>query len=231
MSAKLILFGILVALILISLIPKQEVLAQTQSGPYLKFIKRECVKNDGSSVGAIIVCIVIYKVENDGNTNYDWYVVQVDFQIIPGKFLYGNKWLSADAVIKLTLSYCPSYINYCIFDYSPTTTVGASTVGVSITAGFSGLNPTLSITLSWYYSVADVVVWDYSDMRNNKVHWWHNINERKDVGKYVYYMKPGFTLIFPEGYKYSLKYEFTGRFIHENTYQIVEIWKTGTFYY
>jgi hypothetical protein len=41
MSAKLILFGILVALILISLIPKQEVLAQTQSGPYLKFIKRE----------------------------------------------------------------------------------------------------------------------------------------------------------------------------------------------
>ncbi|MFZ8848869.1 MAG: hypothetical protein ACO2OV_01355, partial [Thermoproteota archaeon] len=69
-------------------------------------------------------------------------------------------------MIKLTLSYCPSYINYCIFDYSPTTTVGASTVGVSITAGFSGLNPTLSITLSWYYSVADVVVWNYSDMRN-----------------------------------------------------------------
>jgi hypothetical protein len=41
MKARLLLFWILATLILISSIPKQEVLAQTQSGPYLKFIKRE----------------------------------------------------------------------------------------------------------------------------------------------------------------------------------------------
>jgi hypothetical protein len=230
MKARLLLFWILATLILISSIPKQEVLAQTQSGPYLKFIKRQCDESNIYSEGRFRVCVVIYKVENDGNPNYDWYVMQVDFQIIPGQFLFGNGWKNADAEMRLSVNSCAgSGGYYCIFDYSPTTTIGTSTVGVSITAGFSGLDPTLTVTLSWYYSVSDVVIRDRSDILNNRVDWWHDINENANVGSYVYYMKPGFTLIFPEGYKSSLSYTFRASFINGNTIKSFTLQGTITY--
>jgi hypothetical protein len=100
---------------------------------------------------------------------------------------------------------------------------------VSITAGFSGLDPTLTVTLSWYYSVSDVVIRDRSDILNNRVDWWHDINENANVGSYVYYMKPGFTLIFPEGYKSSLSYTFRASFI--NGYTIKSFTLQGTITY
>ncbi len=84
--------------------------------------------------------------------------------------------------------------NNMLSDYDPTTTVGATTVGVTIGASVSsseGGSNTVTVNLSWSYTVSDVIIHDMSDFYQELAKWWHDIDETKFVGSNTYMIEPG----------------------------------------
>ncbi len=111
---------------------------------------------------------------------------------MPGEELWSSGWKTADMYTWIDADYYQS--NYFLSDYSPTTTSGATTVGVSIgvSAGEGGAQ--VSASQSWSYTISDVVVHDQSDYSQELAKWWHDVNEGKAVGSDTYQIEPGATI-------------------------------------
>ena len=68
-------------------------------------------------------------------------------------------------------------------------------MGVSLGGGGSSSGPSINVGVSgsWSYSIADVVVYNESEIVNNSVMITHDIDENKNVGK-AYIAEPGVML-------------------------------------
>ena len=75
--------------------------------------------------------------------------------------------------------------------HAPTTTPGNSTVTVSIGTEV-GLPDIVgaNVSVSWNYSVPDVVVNDRSNTGVGLIDIWHDVDEDENVGEYTYYIEP-----------------------------------------
>ncbi|WP_297437744.1 hypothetical protein [Thermococcus sp.] len=157
--------------------------------------------DDWKPYGRLNVRTIYYKLINDGSTTYDWYDVHVRQQSVPGKELWSDsEWRTADMYTWVDADYYNSY--GFLSDYAPTTTSGASTVGVSIGVSAGEDGATISASQSWSYTIPDVFVHDQSDYSQELAKWWHDVAEDKAVGSDTYQIEPGATLRFPE---YGLK--------------------------
>lgn len=140
--------------------------------------------------GRMNVATKYYKLYDDNSGTYDWYDIRFKHQSVPGDSLgWSGGWKTADLYAWLDADYYDT--SYKLYDYGPTTTSGTSTVGVSVgvTAGESGAG--VSASMSWSYSISDVVVNDQSDFYVDRAKWWHDVNQAANVGKYTYLSEPG----------------------------------------
>ena len=138
-----------------------------------------------------------YKLYNDNSGTYDWYDIHVRHQSVPGSQAWGNEWKTADMYTWIDANYYQS--NYMLSDYQPTTTSGSTTVGVSVgvTAGEEGAS--VSSSLTWSYTISDVVVHDESDYDLELAKWHHDVNEGASVGSNTYQIEPGACIRVPNG--------------------------------
>ncbi len=146
--------------------------------------------------GRLNLRTIYYKLLNDKSTEYDWYNAHIRQQSVPGKELWDSNWRTADMYTRIKANYYNS--NGFLSDYAPTTTLGTTTVGVSIgvSAGEDGAQ--VSVSQSWSYTIPDVRVYDESDYSQELAKWRHDIAEDKAVGSNTYQIEPGATLRFPQ---------------------------------
>ncbi|ANF22644.1 hypothetical protein [Thermococcus piezophilus] len=147
--------------------------------------------------GRLNVRSLYYKLSNDGSYTYDWYSVHVRQQSVPGEYLWDSSWKTADMYTWIDADYYNS--DYFLSDYAPTTTVGSTTVGVSIGVSAGEDGASISASLSWSYTLPDVVVYDQSDYYLELAKWWHNVDEGAPVGSSTYQIEPGATIRVPQG--------------------------------
>jgi hypothetical protein len=140
-----------------------------------------------SPYGILSVNDRLYMME-DLNPTYNWFTYHFVIQTEPGDLRWKNGWRNADLWNSIDVDAYdpPSHLS----DYGPTTTVGASTISVSISASASD-NPGVSVGMSWAYSLPDVVVHDLSSLSRGLASWWHDIDESKFVGGDSYKIQPG----------------------------------------
>ena len=162
--------------------------------PYLQEVKeyRYCPLLDSKPHGRLNVIVPIKKLMEDSVPDYDWYFYEIRVQTVPGYVAYGSDWRTADTWAKHEVHNPGTY--RWLVDYDPTTTSGVETVTVSLSASAGPQGPSAGYGTSWSYSVSDVVVKDLSDYSEHRAYWWHDIDEKKDVGKYTYQSKPGFVV-------------------------------------
>ena len=112
-------------------------------------------------------------------------------------YLYGTA--NTDGGYRLSdiqMSYgLPNGTNLCGHGPSNTSGTSGSSVGVSLGGGGSSSGPSINVGVSgsWSYSIADVVVYNESEIVNNSVMITHDIDENKNVGK-AYIAEPGVML-------------------------------------
>ncbi|WP_297073749.1 hypothetical protein [Thermococcus sp.] len=146
--------------------------------------------------GRLNVRTIYYKLMNDGSSQYDWYDVHVRQQSIPGKELGWSDWRTARMYTWIKANYYNP--NCFLSDYSPTTTSGTTTVGVSIGVSVGDDGAQVSASQSWSYTIPDVQVYDESDYSQELAKWVHKIAPDKAVGMATYQIEPGATLRFRE---------------------------------
>lgn len=114
--------------------------------------------------GRMNFVIRVYKLINDGNSNYAWFDIENNFETVPGAVAYSNTWRNADQDNYQDIDARSGHANDELVDYDPTSTSGSSTtvVNIGVTAGSQGASVTASI--SWMYSTVDVPVTCRCDM-------------------------------------------------------------------
>ena len=146
--------------------------------------------------GRLNVRTSYYKLMNDGSSQYDWYDVHVKQQSIPGKELGWSDWRTSDMYTWIDADYYNP--NGFLSGYSPTTTSGATTVGVSIGVSAGDEGAQIGASQSWSYTIPDVMVYDESDYSKELAKWRHHLARDKAVSKTTYQIEPGATLRFKE---------------------------------
>ena len=170
----------------------------TEDGaPYLRFVREyyyaPLLASDPH--GKLNLIADIYNLWDDGTPSHDWYFYQVRLQAVPGVIAYPSIW-----GYRNEHTWARHQIPYggwsrWLVDYDPTTTSGTSTTGVSLTAAAGTSGPSVGFTWSWSYSIADVVVLDYSDYSTHTAYWQHDIDHwSPTVGEHTYQSKPGFVV-------------------------------------
>lgn len=146
--------------------------------------------NNWCPYGELNVRTLYYKLMNDYSDQYDWYAIHVRQQSVPGILSCSSDYKTSDMYTWIDADYYNS--NNMLSDYDPTTTVGATTVGVTLGVTVSSDNSaTITVSLSWSYTVPDVIIHDRSDFNQELAKWWHDIDETKPVGSNTYMIEPG----------------------------------------
>ncbi len=124
------------------------------------------------SYGKFMVGWNILKLQNDASTTFDWFMVIVNFNSVPGVRACGSGYYHSKQYEKGWISAYSS--GSYITEYGPTTTSGTATVaftlGVSISAS-PGVN--LGVTFGW--SVPDIRVLDRSNLAIRQAAWYHDM--------------------------------------------------------
>ncbi len=169
---------------------------------------------------------------NDQNPNYHWRYYRFKSQMVPGTLACSSDWRNADVKEVLDADYYTS--EGFLSDYSPTTTSGINTVtvglSVSIQGDRDGVSPGVTLSVSWSYSIPDVVVHDQSDFSLMKAAWWHDINEAAYVGSNTYLAQPGAIIRLPEHGTYSWYTETIGQWAHKVCTWIFCHWELSGYY-
>ncbi len=185
-----------------------------------------------SDKGKLSVHIIIYKLANDNNDYYDWYMIQTLAQIIPGQLLSGNGWKSADFKAKYYIQYY--YSNHKLVGYAPTTTTSTRTVGWSVGLNLATIGEELvPLPLPDYaesYSIPEVVIRDKSNFKEHKVHLWFDIDEEKDSGSYTYLCRHMFIVRVPQDHSLMIGAYFDVQFMKFIPYQGWASWEWGWHY-
>ncbi|MDR0523240.1 MAG: hypothetical protein LBG62_02305 [Candidatus Methanoplasma sp.] len=127
--------------------------------------------------------MTMYTVVEESNARYNYYQTHYRLQSVPE---------SGARTADMYISSQHNQNNMALVDYSPTTSSGSSTVGVSVGASVAtGGTGSISLTGSWQYSVSDVMVIDQSNFGTNSFSTWHNVDETKSVGSATYVIEPG----------------------------------------
>ncbi|MEO0248155.1 MAG: hypothetical protein ABIN58_01175 [candidate division WOR-3 bacterium] len=160
--------------------------------------------------GQLNVIRTWYKLQDDGSSSYDWRNLEVSMQIVPGKVVYSSNWRNDDTWVSIDVNERKSH--YQLIDYGPTTTSGQSsiTIDVGVQAGQDGA--AVSASMSWGYSVSDVVVQDSSNFSTELFYLQHLIDQSKTVGQYTYLHKPGLTYRLNNGELSELRQQYRAKF-------------------
>jgi hypothetical protein len=194
--------------------------AKDTTSPYFSSVhQRDWTSGDTwNPYGRMNVRTIFSKLYNDGSSSYDWFDIRFKHQTLPGSAIWSSGWRNADLYTWVDADYVNS--SYFLSDYAPTTTQGASSVGVSVgvTAGADGASVNASI--SWSYTITDVPVYDQSDFSQELAKWWHNIDESKGVGSNTYMAEPGACVRVPSGhtpynYSYRMKEHYGAKYAKE----------------
>lgn len=165
------------------------------------------ISGASGAVGRLNVKTVYSQANNDGSSTKDFWEVRYIAQILPAQLVNpggtGWGWKNEDLWV---LGDANSGVSTGLLkDYGPTTTIGASSAGIELTASTGGGG----ISRNWSYTASDVEVRDYSDFSKQSVQWWHNINGSKPVGSSSYKVEPGALVELPQGtVAYNKMYEY-----------------------
>lgn len=186
-------FMLTLSLILISLIPHINVYADA---PYLTKVGYYYLPQliDSNPHGRLNLYVVIYRLMNDGNPNYDWYYYFIQIQTVPGKVAYNSDWVTADHTAEHTLASFDAGTNNWFVDYGPTTFYGyysaSTSVIVRLTAGY---------IFTYKYDISYVKVIDLSDYSQYRIKWIHDFNEQGappgSSPDSIYNAKPSFVVL------------------------------------
>jgi len=195
-------FMLTLSLILISLIPHINVYADA---PYLTKVGYYYLPQliDSNPHGRLNLYVVIYRLMNDGNPNYDWYYYVIQIQTVPGKVAYNSDWVTADHTAEHTLASLDAGTNNRFVDYSPTTSDGyysaSASVTVSLTSNGGGVTTGVAYTFTYTYNIPYVKVIDLSDYSQYRIKWLHDFNEQGappgSPPDSTYNARPGFVVL------------------------------------
>jgi len=179
-----------------------------------------------SPYGRLTGIFDMYKLD-EGSTSWDWYLIKVRIQTVPGKYVYGSDWRT-----DYTWSY--NYIRYYysyqyLLGYAPTTTTGTQTSGwtFNLGIGVAGKYPVPLPSGGWvnYWTSSDVQVKDMGDFVSHGAHWWNEINEGANVGMYTYLSEAAYIVMTYNGYSLGIYFSFGVRWL------LPQPWPYPTQYY
>jgi hypothetical protein len=164
--------------------------------------------------GKMNLVLTTYRLENDASATYTWYTTKNFIEMVPGYWCYSNYWRNGGMVNEDDLDAAGYHGNDELIDYDPPTTSGQSTttVGIGVTAGSDGAAVTAS--MSWSYSISDIVVQCGCQSDLELVYWDHNINEGwgdnvPAVARYTVNCQPGWVVRTSNGNSFYLQEYFT----------------------
>ena len=132
----------------------------------------------------------LWKLTNENDPINDWYMLILRQQSLPGvQWCPGSTWYWQKNVNQVALNVFHG--GTWITEHSPTTTLGDSSVGVSLgLSGGGGSAPGGDVGVSYSYSLPDVKIKDYS---NYPLRWveWHHVRNGGDVDRLSYIIEPG----------------------------------------
>jgi len=159
----------------------------------------------------------LYKVLDDGNPNYVWFVYRFIDQIIPGELIWGNGWRNNILAQLIDADYNDptGFLSY----YSPSTYVSAETKTKSVELSISGgkdkdgvsVGGSLTIGYSWSYTKPDIEIIDQSDYSLELAKWENRINKGKAVGTSTVQLEPGAIIRYPEGGTHHFRTMYIGQ--------------------
>ena len=145
-----------------------------------------------------------YYILPDASQTYDYIAAHYYVQMIPngGSF---NSGLDVK-------SECNNV--YALMSYGPATTIGTTSTSANIALN-AGLDVSVTAGLSWAYSIADVVVYNYSDITTKKLDIRHNVDETKPVGTTTFFAEPGKIVKLTAGNTYTSTDTYKSQFCHK----------------
>jgi len=160
---------------------------------------------DESPYGRFNVIVSIYKIKEDGVSEWDWYFYELKLQSVPGNVAYGfpywrtNEfwaWHKVDFQRKCISTPVGTFCwdNSWLVDYGPTTTSGQTSVTYTLSCSAGPSGPGAGFSMGYTYSIPDVTVIDISDYSENRAEWIHDIYYWSNAALYTYQAKPGFVV-------------------------------------
>ncbi len=220
---KIILLTLLVLLIV--LFKPVIIIAQSEPSNETRWIHVKTVISHSSydSRGVHTLIYTIYKLEN---TTIDKriYLIKVEVQVVPGEVLLSNDY--RNDYVRLYVDTDCYYGKIILLGYSPTTTVGSSTVSSGFTLSVSPIVIEKYIiplpSFEWTpgqvsTTISDVIIKDESIFRYNWFDLKYDINEKSIVGKHTYVVKYMFLVSVEPDYPLKMWAKLYIRFVNPST--------------
>lgn len=172
------------------------------SGSYweLVHVRTYSSVNEYEHYGRMNITLQTFKLMDDVFPNDVYYYTRITKQMVPGDIIWESEWFNDYSWIRCDVDAHYFGAGQELIDYAPTTTIGYSSVSVSVGGGIPG---GIYGSETWAYSVEDVRVYDYGDMGIENAEWRHNIDQDKDVGHHTYKMEPGLCWRVPENHYFA----------------------------
>lgn len=179
--------------------------------------------NNWCPYGKLNLRTIYYLLMNDYSDQYTWIGLHFRQQSVPGIQSCSSDYKTADMYTWIDADYYD--INNFLSDYDPTTTYGATSVGITVGVygGQGGVGVTA--TLSWSYIIPDVIIHDQSDYSLELAKWWHDIPEDKWAGENVYQIEPGSVVRIIQGKSTSWLEHYGVKYGHLVDYGYFWMWK------
>jgi hypothetical protein len=183
--------------------PFNNIYVQAQNSQwYLIKVINQKIYDSQTYPGRTYLFVDIFKLYNDGNTLQDWYMIKIRIQMVPGRIAYGaGSWLNDYCKHR---HYVSQYSSQTVLvAYTPTTTVGSTTVGWEINIGIGAIGriPVPLPQVGWVFvqTSTDVKIYDSSDFSVNITDWLFKFNPRSDPGAYTFLTESAYIIMVPEG--------------------------------
>ncbi|MEO0248156.1 MAG: hypothetical protein ABIN58_01180 [candidate division WOR-3 bacterium] len=150
-----------------------------------------------------------YRVLNEkGISPYDPRLLKISMEIVPGALAYSSGWKNSGTWAIVDVNERGDGCQ--LVNYGPTTaydTDGAQAI-------------------EWDYEIRDVKVKDMGNMSEERAYWWHDIDERAEVGRIAYEHNPGLVYTCNGGEGGSLLQRYRAEFA-KKTFSSWEHWKSA----
>jgi len=170
----------------------------TSPDPWKKWVRNYTYTLSECPYGRLNIIVTIYKLADDGVSNYDWYYYDLQLQSVPGIVSCNTLWRTEETwawhFINPQWSYSgdpynPIRRNEWPESYGPTTTSGQTTISFSVSASSSP-----GFSCGYSYSGSDVTVYDTSDYSEYRIEWTHGMTFTGNPAKYTYLATPAFSV-------------------------------------
>lgn len=134
----------------------------------------------------------VYRSLEENNLRYNYYFGLHNVEVIPAS---GHKTVYVETVSQ-PFNYDTNSKDRYLCAYAPTGTEGTTTVGASLGFNCSSTGEvTVGATVSWSYSIEDIVVHNYSNLNQDLFRLKHSFNKNANCSSETRMISPGHTVV------------------------------------